>query len=50
MFAIREVLKESLGFSPLELLFAHNVHGPLKLLREKWLCEGMEEKNAVLCQ
>ena len=37
MFAIREVVQESLGFSPLELVFAHTVRGPLKLLKEKWL-------------
>lgn len=43
MFAIREVVQESLGFSPYELVFAHSVHGPLKLLREKWLCEGTEQ-------
>uniref|UniRef100_A0A8C5DMZ9 Gypsy retrotransposon integrase-like protein 1 n=1 Tax=Gouania willdenowi TaxID=441366 RepID=A0A8C5DMZ9_GOUWI len=37
MFAIREVVQESLGFSPAELVFAHNVRGPLKLLKEKWV-------------
>lgn len=29
MFAIREVVQESLGFSPSELVFSHNVCGPL---------------------
>lgn len=43
MFAIREVVQESLGFRPYELVFAHSVHRPLKLLREKWLCEGTEQ-------
>ena len=43
MFAFRDVVQESLGFSPSELVFAHNVRGPLKLLREKWLCKGMEQ-------
>lgn len=33
MFAVREVVQESLGFSPSELVFAHTVHGPLKLLK-----------------
>lgn len=42
MFAIREVVQQSLGFGPSELVFAHTVRGPLKLLREKWLCEGTE--------
>lgn len=31
MFAVRE----SLGFSPHELVFAHTVRGPLKLLKEQ---------------
>lgn len=43
MFAIREVVQESLRFSPSELVFAHTVRGPLKLLSEKWLCEGTEQ-------
>lgn len=43
MFATREVVQESLGFSPYKLVFAHFVRGPLKLLREKWLCEGTKQ-------
>lgn len=43
MFAIRGVVQESLGCSPSELVFAHTVSGPLKLLREKWFCEGTEQ-------
>ena len=35
LFAIRESVQESLGFSPFELVFGHNVRGPLKLLKEK---------------
>lgn len=37
MFAVRETLQESLGFSPIELVFGHQVRGPLKLLREQLL-------------
>ena len=37
LFAIRETVQESLGFSPFELVFGHNVRGPLKLLKEKIL-------------
>lgn len=37
LFAAREVIQESLGFSPAELVFGHTVRGPLKLLKEKWL-------------
>ena len=35
LFAIRESVQESLGFSSFELVFGHNVRGPLKLLKEK---------------
>ena len=35
MFAFRDEIQESLG--PSELVFAHNVRGPSKLLKEKWL-------------
>jgi len=37
LFAAREVVQESLGFSPTELVLAHTVRAPLKLLQEKWL-------------
>ncbi len=40
LFATREAVQESLGFSPFELVFGHTVRGPLKLLKEKWLCEN----------
>ena len=40
LFATREVVQESLGFSPAELVFAHTVRGPLRLLQEKWLGGG----------
>ena len=39
LFAAREAVQESLGFSPFELVFGHSVRGPLKLLKEKWLME-----------
>ena len=34
LFTARDVVQESLGFSPFELVFGHTVKGPLKLLRE----------------
>ena len=37
LFAAREAVQESLGFSPFELVFGHRVRGPLQLLKEKWL-------------
>ena len=39
LFAVRESVQESLGFSYFELVFAHNVRGPLKLLKKKILAE-----------
>lgn len=37
MFAVRETVQGSLGFSPAELIFGHSVRGPLKLLKEQLL-------------
>uniref|UniRef100_A0A674NZL8 Gypsy retrotransposon integrase-like protein 1 n=1 Tax=Takifugu rubripes TaxID=31033 RepID=A0A674NZL8_TAKRU len=37
LFAAREAVQESLGFSPAELVFGHEVRGPLKLLKEQFL-------------
>ena len=39
LFAARESVQESLGFSPFELVFGHTVRGPLKLLKEKLLTD-----------
>lgn len=36
LFAYREVPQASTGFSPFELLYGHDVRGPLSLLRESW--------------
>ena len=47
LFAVRESVQESLGFSPFELVFGHVVRGPLLLLKEKWLDED-PEKISVL--
>ena len=37
VFAARDAIQETLGFSPFELVFGRTVLGPLKLLKEKWL-------------
>uniref|UniRef100_A0A3B3Q649 Gypsy retrotransposon integrase-like protein 1 n=1 Tax=Paramormyrops kingsleyae TaxID=1676925 RepID=A0A3B3Q649_9TELE len=37
LFAIRDTVQESLGFSPAELVFGHSVRGPLKVLQEQFL-------------
>ena len=39
LFAVRESVQESLGFSPFELVFGHTVRGHLKLLKEKFLSQ-----------
>ena len=45
LFAAREWVQESLGFSPFELVFGHTVRGPLKLLKEKLLSSSSESIN-----
>ena len=40
LFAARESVQESLGFSSFELVFGHTVRGPLKLFKEKFLSDG----------
>ena len=37
LFAAREAVQESLGFSPFELVFGHTVRASLKLLQESWM-------------
>jgi transposase InsO family protein len=39
LFAAREAVQDSLGFSPFELIFGHTVRGPLKCVKEQWLSE-----------
>ena len=47
LFAARESVQESLGFSPFELVFGHTVRGPLKLLKEKLLSSSSESINLL---
>ncbi len=37
LFAVRNTVQESLGFSPAELVFGHSLRGPLKVLQEQLL-------------
>ena len=46
LFAAREAVQESLGFSPFELVFGHNVRGPLKALQET-LLDDLQETNLL---
>ena len=39
LFAVRDSVQESLGFSPFELVFRHSVRGLLKLSKENLLSE-----------
>ena len=36
LFAYREVSQESLGFSPLELIYGRSVRGPMTILKQLW--------------
>ena len=47
LFAVRESVQESLGFSPFELVFGHSVYGPLKLLKEKFLSNDETPLNLL---
>lgn len=39
LFAYRDAPQESLGFSPFELVYGHEVREPMKILRELWTKE-----------
>lgn len=39
LFAYRDAPQESLGFSPFELVYGHEVRRPMKILRELWTKE-----------
>ncbi len=49
LFAYREVPQASTGFSPFELLYGHEVRGPLTILKEVWEgdCGKSEPTNIV---
>ena len=47
LFAVRESVQESLGFSPFELVFGHTVRGPLKLLKEKFFSDDEVTLNLL---
>ena len=47
LFAYREVLQSSTGFSPFELLYGKPVRGPLDVLRESWEVSTKSKENVV---
>ncbi|XP_063868212.1 uncharacterized protein LOC135104613 [Scylla paramamosain] len=46
LFALRDSVQESTGFSPFELVNGHEVNGLLRMVKEKWL--GAEEPPTVV--
>lgn len=48
LFAVRETVQESLGFSPAELVFGHTVRGPLKVLKENIMAIETSPKTNIL--
>ena len=47
LFAYREVPQASTGFSPFELLYGHQVRGPLDILRETWEASPKSSESVV---
>ncbi len=48
LFAVRESVQESLGFSPAEMVFGHTLRGPLKVLKDQMLEDKTEKRTNVL--
>ena len=48
MFAVRDTVQETLGFTPFELVFGHEVLGPLKALKEVFLEKSNNDRNVLL--
>ncbi len=48
LFAVREAVQDSLGFSPADLVFGHTVRGPLKMLKEVMLSSETTSQMTVL--
>ena len=47
LYAARSSVQESLGFSLFQLIFGHEVRGPLKLLKEKMLSRSNQTQNIL---
>ena len=43
LFAIRDSVNDSLGYTPFELVYGHQVRNPVQMLRENWLCNEKSE-------
>ncbi|XP_076030446.1 uncharacterized protein LOC143018748 [Oratosquilla oratoria] len=42
LFVIRDTVQESTGFTPFELVYGHEVRGPLSMVNGKWLGKNDE--------
>ena len=47
LFTYREVPQASTGFSPFELLYGRDVHGPLDILKESWEASKKSNESVV---
>lgn len=50
LFAYGDAPQESLGFSPFELVYGHEVRGPMKILRELWTKEVEDPEARTTCR
>ena len=48
MFAVRDTVQETLSFTPFELVFGHEVRGPLKALEKVLLEKTNDDRNVLL--
>lgn len=46
LFVLGDAKQESTGFIPSDLVYGHEVRGPLRMLKEKWL--GNEDTPNIL--
>ena len=49
LFAARNPVQETLGFSPFELVFGHVICGPLKMLKESCLAVDDDPVSLLEC-
>ena len=47
LFAYREVPQASTGFSPFELIYGHNVRGPMEVLKEAWESAESQDTSVI---
>ncbi len=50
LFAMRDSVQESTGFSLFELVYGHEVNGPLRMVKEEWLGADEPPNVVSMCQ